>query len=672
MPAVETVGVNDRVQLAAAHRVYNDRLLDAHMRAGVTVVDPATTWVDAGVTIDADAIVLPSVDLHGETHVAAGAILGPQVSLTDTTVGAGSLSTRPGGGDCCDDRRPRHEIGPFAYLRPGTVLADDVHVGTYVEIKNSDIGTGTKVPHLSYVGDASIGEHTNIGAATVFVNYDGVAKHRSVIGDHARTGADNMFVAPVQVGDGAYTAAGAVVTGDVPPGALARSTARQQNVAGWVAQRRPGTAAAEAAARTRGTLSQDRLEPVPEPARGRGLMSTLHVAGRKSLVLLSGGAYPELADEIAAQIGVTLTETTRREFANGELFIRPNESVRGTDAFVIQSFTTPINTWVMETLILVDALKRASAKRITVVAPFYPYARQDKKHRGREPISARLVADLFKTAGADRVMAVDLHTAQIQGFFDGPVDHLFALPLLADYIADKYGDRDMTVVSPDTGRVRSAEQWADALGGRDIAFVHKTRDIDAANETVANRVVGEVSGRVCLLIDDMIDTGGSITKAADLLFENGATDVVIAATHGIFSPPATDRLKNSRVSEIVVTNTLPVRAEQQFDKLTVLSIAPLLGKAIKEVFEDGSVTSLFAAQLVAFSGSPGSATWRSGGDRGEGGDVERLAARGGGDPGRDEPALCLRSRPGPPRQRRAQRLATLRKRGIDHREHLGP
>ena len=325
-------------------------------------------------------------------------------------------------------------------------------------------------------------------------------------------------------------------------------------------------------------------------------MSTLQVDARKSLVLLSGGAYTDLADEIAAEIGVSVTSTTRREFANGELFIRPDESVRGTDAFVIQSCTTPINQWVMESLILVDSLKRASAKRITVVVPFYPYARQDKKHRGREPISARLVADLFKTAGADRIMAVDLHTAQIQGFFDGPVDHLFAMPLLAEHVQARYGETDLVVVSPDTGRVRMAEQWADELGGRDIAFVHKTRDIDAANEIVANRVVGDVDGRCCLLIDDMIDTGGSIAKAADLLFDNGATDVIVAATHGVFSAPATDRLKNSRISEVVVTNTLPVRPEQEFDKLTVLSIAPLLGKAIKEVFEDGSVTSLFAGR----------------------------------------------------------------------------
>ena len=325
-------------------------------------------------------------------------------------------------------------------------------------------------------------------------------------------------------------------------------------------------------------------------------MSTLQVAARKSLVLLSGGAYPELADEIASYIGVTMTPTTRREFANGELFIRPNDSVRGTDAFVIQSYTSPINQWVMETLILVDALKRASAKRITVVAPFYPYARQDKKHRGREPISARLIADLFKTAGADRLMAVDLHTAQIQGFFDGPVDHLFALPLLSQHVLHKYGREDLVVVSPDTGRVRTAEQWADSLGGLDIAFVHKTRNIDAANEVVANRVVGDIEGRYCLLIDDMIDTGGSMLKAANLLFDSGATDVIVAATHGVFSAPAVDRLKNSRISEVIVTNTLPIAPEKQFDKLTVLSIAPLLAKAIKEVFEDGSVTSLFAGR----------------------------------------------------------------------------
>ena len=242
---------------------------------------------------------------------------------------------------------------------------------------------------------------------------------------------------------------------------------------------------------------------------------------------------------------------------------------------------------------MVDALKRASAKRITVVAPFYGYARQDKKHRGREPISARLMADLFKTAGADRLMVVDLHTAQIQGFFDGPVDHLFALPLLTNYVGSKVDRSRLTIVSPDSGRVRVAERWSDMLGGVPIAFIHKTRDPRIPNESVTGRVVGDVQGQTCVVIDDMIDTAGTITKAVDALFDEGAKDVIVAATHAVLSGPAVERLKSSRVSEVVVTDTLPIPEENRFENLTVLSIAPLLARAIREVFEDGSVTSLF-------------------------------------------------------------------------------
>jgi len=260
---------------------------------------------------------------------------------------------------------------------------------------------------------------------------------------------------------------------------------------------------------------------------------------------------------------------------------------------VIQSHTAPINEWIMEHLIMVDALKRASAKRITVVMPFYGYARQDKKHRGREPISARLMADFFKTAGADRLITVDLHADQIQGFFDGPVDHLMALPILADHVREKYGDQRLAVVSPDAGRIKVAERWSARLGGAPLAFIHKSRRTDRPNETVANRVVGDVTGRICVLVDDMIDTGGTIVQAAEALMNDGAAGVVIAATHPILSGPAVDRLKNSAVTEIVVTNTLPLSDEQRFDKLTCLSIAPLLSQAIREVFEDGSVTKMF-------------------------------------------------------------------------------
>jgi ribose-phosphate pyrophosphokinase len=322
-------------------------------------------------------------------------------------------------------------------------------------------------------------------------------------------------------------------------------------------------------------------------------MSFIKTTGEKKLMLFSGRAHPELAESVSSELGIELTPTTAYDFANGEIYIRYKESVRGCDAFVIQSCTAPINTWVMETLIMVDALKRASAKRITVATPFFPYARQDKKHRGREPISARLMADLFATAGADRMMAVDLHTAQIQGFFDGPVDHLFALPLLASYVRRRVDTANVAIVSPDAGRLRLAERWSETMGGAPIAFIHKTRDLDRPNEVKANRVVGDVDGRVCILQDDMIDTGGTISKAADALFNAGAADVVVAATHAIFSGPAIDRLKNSRISEVVVTDTLPIGEEKLFDKLTVLSIAPLLARGIREVFDDGSVTSLF-------------------------------------------------------------------------------
>jgi ribose-phosphate pyrophosphokinase len=321
-------------------------------------------------------------------------------------------------------------------------------------------------------------------------------------------------------------------------------------------------------------------------------MSGITISSSKNLMLFSGRAYPELAAEVGRDLEAEPVPTSAYEFANGEIFVRFEESVRGSDAFVLQSVTTPVNTWIMETLLMVDALKRASAKRITVVLPFYPYARQDKKHRGREPISARLIADMFKTAGADRLMTVDLHTAQIQGFFDGPVDHLFALPLLAGHVEQQWGDRDLVVVSPDAGRVRVAERWTDRLACG-LAIIHKRRDPNVPNEVKVGEVVGEVAGKTCILVDDMIDTGGTITKAAELLFDNGATDVIVTATHGVLSGPAMDRLKNSRISEVVVTNTLPIDDGQRFDGLTVLSIAPLIARAIREVFEDGSVTSLF-------------------------------------------------------------------------------
>ncbi|GLU90768.1 MULTISPECIES: ribose-phosphate diphosphokinase [Agromyces] len=321
-------------------------------------------------------------------------------------------------------------------------------------------------------------------------------------------------------------------------------------------------------------------------------MSGIETTGSKRLVLVSGRAHPELAEQIARELGAELVPTDARTFANGEIYARYDESVRGSDAFVIQSHTSPINEWLMEQLIMVDALKRASAKRITVVAPFYPYARQDKKGRGREPISARLVADLFKTAGADRIMSIDLHAAQIQGFFDGPVDHLFAMPVLLEEFKNSLDPATLTVVSPDMGRVRVADIWSDKLGAP-LAIIHKRRDPLVPNQVSVHEIVGDVKGRVCLLVDDLIDTGRTIVKAAEALKANGAIGVVVAATHAVFSNPAVEILQSDFIDRVVVTDTLPIPAEKHWDRLTILPIAPLLARAIHEVFEDGSVTSMF-------------------------------------------------------------------------------
>ena len=322
-------------------------------------------------------------------------------------------------------------------------------------------------------------------------------------------------------------------------------------------------------------------------------MTGMQVSNDKRLKLVTGRAHPELAQHIADELGIELLPVTAYDFANSEIYVRFDESIRGADVFIVQTHPAPINKWVMEQLIMVDALKRASAKRITAVVPYYPYARQDKKHMGREPISARLMADLFRTAGADRIMSVDLHAAQAQGFFDGPVDHLWAMPTLVEYVKTKIDPDETVVVSPDAGRIKVAEQWGNRLGGVPLAFVHKTRDITRPNQATANRVVGDVKGRTAVIVDDLIDTAGTICGAVRVVLEAGAKDVIIAATHGVLSDPAVERLRASGMKELIVTDTLPIEESKRFPELTVLPIAPVLAKAIDAVFEDDSVAKIF-------------------------------------------------------------------------------
>jgi ribose-phosphate pyrophosphokinase len=322
----------------------------------------------------------------------------------------------------------------------------------------------------------------------------------------------------------------------------------------------------------------------------------MELVTKKRLVLVAGRGHEELSNEVAEHLGVPLGEVVLSTFANGEIYCRFGENIRGADVFVFQSHCEPTNDRLMEQLIMIDAAKRASAKRITAVVPFYGYARQDRKAEGREPISARLVADLITAAGAHRVLTVDLHTGQIQGFFDYPVDHLTAVPVLEDYLRHAL-DGEPVFVAPDAGGGKLARRYADRFGG-DIAFIDKRRPKGTHNVAVATEVVGEIDGRTCVIVDDMIDTAGTVVSAANLLIDRGASEIYIAATHGLLSGPAVDRLKNAPIREVVVTNTVPIPSEKRFDSLRVLSIAPLVANTIDAVFEERSVSELFDGDNV--------------------------------------------------------------------------
>jgi ribose-phosphate pyrophosphokinase len=325
---------------------------------------------------------------------------------------------------------------------------------------------------------------------------------------------------------------------------------------------------------------------------------TLEMVTKKRIEIYSGRSHPELAEEIASYLGVRLGDPNLRDFANGEFHCRFGESVRGKDVFIVQTHSAPVNDSLMEQLIMIDAAKRASAKRITAVCPSYGYARQDRKASGREPITAKLVASLFRAAGADRLLSVDLHSGQIQGFFDGPVDHLTAMPVLVNYLRKEVPGNGLVIVAPDAGRVKVAERFGQHLGC-DIALVHKRRPKGTVNEVEARDVVGPIEGRLCVIVDDMIDTAGTVCAASELLVDHGATDVWVMATHGIFSDPAVDRLKAAPIGRVVVTNTLPMAPGKELDKLEVLSVAKIIADAIEAVFADTSVSEIFGGDNLS-------------------------------------------------------------------------
>ena len=323
------------------------------------------------------------------------------------------------------------------------------------------------------------------------------------------------------------------------------------------------------------------------------------ITTRKRMMVFSGTSHPVLAEEIAEHLGIQLCHTKISRFASGEIYVRSDESVRGADAFIVQTHADPVNEMIMEQLVMIDALKRASAKRITAVIPYYGYSRQDHKVLAREPISAKLIADLLTTAGADRVISVDLHSGQIQGFFDLPFDHLTAMPLLADHVKQMISSpEEIVVVSPDAGRIKSAQRLRTDLHS-DLAFIYKRRSRHEAHKIEQVVVVGDVAGRRCILIDDMIDTAGTIAEGAKALSAEGAAEIYALCTHPVLSGKAVQKIAESPIKEVVVTNTLPIpeeKAQVLGDRLTVLSIAPIVASALNAVFEDESVSGIFSGE----------------------------------------------------------------------------
>lgn len=322
----------------------------------------------------------------------------------------------------------------------------------------------------------------------------------------------------------------------------------------------------------------------------------MEITTKKQLQILSGSFNLALAESVAARLEVPLGAVTLGQFTNGEFKVKLGESVRGADVFVMQGHSPSVNDAIMQQAIMIDAAKRASARRITAVCPFWGYSKQDRKASGREPISAKLIVDILAVAGADRMLSVDLHSGQIQGFFDGPFDHLTAMPVLRDYIREKL-PKDAVVVSPDAGRVKLSERYTSQLG-MEMAIVHKVRSKAEANKVEARTVIGDVKGRSCVVIDDMIDTGSTICAAAELLKKHGATEVFVLATHGLFSGQALENFEASAIDRVVVTDTLPLPkdAHTKTSKLEVVSVAPLMAEAIRAIYFDESVSKIFGGE----------------------------------------------------------------------------
>jgi UDP-N-acetylglucosamine diphosphorylase/glucosamine-1-phosphate N-acetyltransferase len=552
----EVIGINNKIQLAELEAKLNKKKIYELLDNGVKIIDINNVYISYDAKIGVDTVIYPGVFIGTKVSIGQNCIIQGNTYISESTIG--NKSTIMYSYITCSIISNQVTIGPFSHIRPGSVLKTNAKIGNFSEIKKSIIGIQSKVSHLSYIGDTYMGNNVNIGAGTITCNYDGSIKHNTVIGDNSFIGSNVNLIAPIQVGNNTLIAAGSTISKSITTNRL--------------------------------VIARERIQ---KEYNLKHYMIYKNIHKNKEVIMdckiITGNANIPLAKKIANNLGINLTKTNIKHFSDREIQVKIVDNIRGADCYIIQPTCYPaVNEYLMELLIIADALKRASAMRITAVIPYYGYGRQDRKSEPRVPITARLIANLIATSGITRVMTMDLHAGQIQGFFDIPVDHLRGKFVIAKYFKEKQF-KNIVVVSPDAGGVERARSFAKSLNA-ELTIIDKRRPYP--NEAVIMNIIGNVYNKTCIIVDDLIDTANTLTKVAEVIKNKGATKIFAAATHGVLSGNAIQKIQESCIEELVITDSIPLQNEST-NKIVILSVASLFAEAIIRIKRNESISALF-------------------------------------------------------------------------------
>jgi UDP-N-acetylglucosamine diphosphorylase/glucosamine-1-phosphate N-acetyltransferase len=558
----EVIGINNKLELAEAETKLNRKKIYELLASGVKIIDIASVYISYDARIGCDTIIYPGVFIGTNVSIGKSCVIQGNTYINETTIGDKTIIMYSYITHAIISNQVK--IGPFSNIRPDSILKTGVKIGNFSEIKKSVIEMQSKVGHLSYIGDAYIGNNVNIGAGTITCNYDGYAKHSTTIGNNSFIGSNVNLIAPIQVGSNTLIAAGSTVSKNISSNKLVIAR-----------------------------------EKVQKEYNLKHYMTYKNIHKNKGAIMdckiIAGNANISLATNIAKKLNINLTKATIKHFSDGEIQVKIIDNIRGADCYVVQPTCYPeVNEYLMELLIIADALRRASAMKITAIIPYYGYGRQDRKSEPRVPITARLIANLIAVSGITRVMTMDLHAGQIQGFFDIPVDHLRGKFVLAKYFKEKKL-QNIVVVSPDAGGVERARSFAKSLNA-ELTIIDKRRPYP--NEATVMNIIGNVCNKTCIIVDDIIDTANTLIKVAEVIKRKGATRVFATATHGILSNNAQQKIQDSCIDELVITDSIPLQINENGqqnnkNKIVVLSVASLFAEAILRIKRNESISALF-------------------------------------------------------------------------------